>query len=302
MAATREVRFGIGLETDVVQVGELLAHARFADQAGLDLVSLTDHPYFAERIDAYAALAFVLGATENVAAAVIMTNLLSRPAPILARTAVGLSTISQGRFLLGIGAGGLEEEIVALGVPRLSPAARVRALEEAITVVRSLSGGGDPVTFDGEFYQVTELAPSVAPAPPIWVGALGPKALAVAGRQADGWIPGHLADWRSPLVAESRPIIDEAAVAAGRDPTDIETVYNVSGVVTRDPLPAGRDEQGRWIGGGVRQWVDELAYAVVERGAAAFVYLLAPGDSISDTTLKLWAHEIVPAVRATVSA
>ena len=73
---------------------------------------------------------------------------------------------------MAIGAGGLWEEIVALGVPRLSPAARVRALDEVITVVRSLSGGGDPVTFDGEFYQVTELAPSISPAPPIWVGAL----------------------------------------------------------------------------------------------------------------------------------
>ncbi len=218
MAATREVRFGIGLETDVVQVGELLAHARFADQAGLDLVSLTDHPYFAERIDAYAALAFVLGTTENVAAAVIMTNLLSRPAPILARTAVGLSTISQGRFLLGIGAGGLEEEIVALGVPRLSPAARVRTLEEAITVVRSLSGGGDPVTFDGEFHQVTELAPSVAPAPPIWVGALGPRRWRWPGDKPTGgspgiWPTGAARWWPNRGRSSMRP-----RVAAGRDP------------------------------------------------------------------------------------
>ena len=84
--------------------------------------------------------------------------------------------------MLGTGAGGLEEEIVALGVPRLSPAARVRALEEAIAIVRMLSGGGDPVTFAREFYQVAELTPAPAPTPPIWVGALGPKTLAVAGR------------------------------------------------------------------------------------------------------------------------
>ena len=101
MDTTREVKFGIGLETDVVQVGELLAHAHFADQAGLDIVSLTDHPYFAERIDAYAALAFVLGATDNVTAAVIMTNLFGRPAPILARTAAGLSTMSKAGLSWG---------------------------------------------------------------------------------------------------------------------------------------------------------------------------------------------------------
>src|ERR1700733_13140625 len=153
MASNHNVLFGFGLETGVSQVSEILGHARLADDAGLDLVSLSDHPYFAERIDAYAALSFVLGATSNVTAAVIMTNLLSRPAPILARTVTGLSMVSRGRFVLGMGAGGMWEEIVALGVPRLSPADRVRALEDAIVVIRALSGGGDPVTFDGEFYQ-----------------------------------------------------------------------------------------------------------------------------------------------------
>ncbi len=70
-----------------------------------------------------------------------MTNLLSRPAPILARTVTGLSTISDGRVVLGMGAGGMWEEIVSLGVPRLSPPARIRALEEAILIVKALSGG-----------------------------------------------------------------------------------------------------------------------------------------------------------------
>ena len=104
-----------------------------------------------------------------------MTNLLSRPAPILARTVTGLSEISGGRVILGIGAGGMDEEIAALGVPRLSPGARIRALEEAIKVVRALSGGGDPVTFAGEVYTVTELAPATAPTPPIWIGSAARK-------------------------------------------------------------------------------------------------------------------------------
>jgi hypothetical protein len=195
----------------------------------------------------------------------------------------------------------MEEEIVALGVPRLSPGARIRALEEAIVLVRALSGGGDPVTFDGEFYQVTGLTPAAAPTPPIWIGAGGPKGLAVTGRRADGWIPPHLADWRSPLVAGSRPIIDEAAASMGRNPTDVDTIYNVSGRLARVPLPETRDDEGRWIGGGVTQWVEELTLAVLEHGAAAFIYLVAPGDSIGDTTLNLWAHEVVPAVREAIA-
>jgi alkanesulfonate monooxygenase SsuD/methylene tetrahydromethanopterin reductase-like flavin-dependent oxidoreductase (luciferase family) len=200
-----------------------------------------------------------------------------------------------------MGAGGMEEEIVALGVPHRSPAAWVRALEEAVIVVRALSGGGDPVTFDGEFHQITGLVPALAPTPPIWVGSLGPKALAVTGRHADGWVPGHLADWRSTRVAESRPIIDEAAASVGRNPTDVDTIYNVSGHLTQDPHSETRDPEGRWIGGGVMQWVEELTFAVQEHGASAFIYLVAPGDSISDTTLNLWAHEVVPAVREAIA-
>jgi alkanesulfonate monooxygenase SsuD/methylene tetrahydromethanopterin reductase-like flavin-dependent oxidoreductase (luciferase family) len=296
-----KVLFGLGLEAGVNQVNEMLGHARLADDAGLNLFSVGDHPYFAERLDAYAALGFVLGATSNITGAVIMTNLLSRPAPILARTVTGLSTISGGRVVLGMGAGGMWEEIVALGVPRLSPAARIRALEEAIMVVRALSGGGEPVTFNGEFYNVTELTPAAAPTPPVWIGALGPKALAVTGRHADGWIPGHLADWRSLQVAKSRPLVDEAAASVGRDPAEIDTIYNVSGRLERDPLSETRDDEGRWIGGGVAQWVEELTFAVLEHSAAAFIYLLAPGESLSDTALNLWAHEVVPAVREAIA-
>jgi alkanesulfonate monooxygenase SsuD/methylene tetrahydromethanopterin reductase-like flavin-dependent oxidoreductase (luciferase family) len=296
-----KVLFGLGLEAGVHQVNEMLGHARLADDAGLDVFSVGDHPYFAERLDAYAALGFVLGATSRITGAVIMTNLLSRPAPILARTITGLSTISGGRVILGLGAGGMWEEIVALGVPRLAPAARIRALEEAIVVVRALSGGGDPVTFDGEFTHVTALTPAAAPTPPIWVGSLGPKALAVTGRHADGWIPGHLADWRSTTVAESRPIVDEAAASVGRSPGDVATIYNVSGRIIRAPIAETRDHEGRWIGGGVTQWVEELTFAVRAHGAAAFIYLVAPGDSISDTTLNLWAHEVVPAVRQAIA-
>jgi hypothetical protein len=51
----------------------------------------------------------------------------------------------------------------------------------------------------------------------------------------------------------------------------------------------------------VTQWVEELTFAVLEHGAAAFVYMVRPGDSLSDTTLNLWAHEVVPAVREAIA-
>ena len=108
---------------------------------------------------------------------------------MLARTLTSLSALSGGRIILGIGAGAIWDMIVKLGVPRLDGGAAVRAMAEAITLVRALSGGGDPVTFDGEFYQVSELDPAAAPAPRVFTGSVGPKSLAVTGQLADGWIP-----------------------------------------------------------------------------------------------------------------
>jgi alkanesulfonate monooxygenase SsuD/methylene tetrahydromethanopterin reductase-like flavin-dependent oxidoreductase (luciferase family) len=292
-----KVWFGLGLETGIGEVGALLRHATRADDGGLDLFTLSDHPYFADRLDAYAALGVVLGRTTTIAGAVNVTNTPSRPAPMLARTITALSALSGGRVVLGIGAGGLWDDIARLGVDRRSPAQAVRAMEEAITVVRLLSGGGDPVTFHGEFHQVTGLVPAPVPTPPIWTGSLGPKSLEVTGRLADGWIPGHAADWRSSRFAESRPVIDEAAAAAGRDPTEVATIYNLPGRITASPLPATRDDSGRWIGGSVEQWAEELTTAVLDHGAGGFVYF--PGDDTpADAALGRWALEVVPAVRS----
>jgi alkanesulfonate monooxygenase SsuD/methylene tetrahydromethanopterin reductase-like flavin-dependent oxidoreductase (luciferase family) len=292
-----KVVFGIGLETGIGEVPELIRHARQADEDGLDVVSLSDHPYFADRLDSYAALGFVLGATTAVAGAVNVTNLPSRPAPMLARSLTSLSALSGGRVVFGIGGGGLWDEIVKLGNPRRSPAAAVRAMEEAIIVVRALSGGGGPVDFDGEFYQLAGAVAAPVPAPPIWTGSNGPKSLAVTGRLADGWIPGHAADWVSQRVRISRPVIDEAAAAAGRDPADVATIYNVVGSITSTPSAVTRDQDGRWTGGAPEQWAEELTAAVLEHGADGFIYFPDHDSPDVDTSLSTWSGEIVPAVR-----
>ena len=120
-------------------------------------------------------------------------------------------------------------------------------MEETITVVRALTGGGGPVDYAGDFYQLHAADPSPEPsARSIWTGSQGPRSLAVTGRLADGWIPAHAADWRSPLVARSRPLIDEAAAAAGRDPLSVSTIYNVGGQITDRaiPRPATRTAAG----------------------------------------------------------
>jgi alkanesulfonate monooxygenase SsuD/methylene tetrahydromethanopterin reductase-like flavin-dependent oxidoreductase (luciferase family) len=130
---------------------------------------------------------------------------------------------------------------------------------------------------------------------------VGPRSLAVTGRRADGWIPGHAADWLSPRYRESRPIVDEAAAAAGRDPAEVATVFNLPGVITSAPRAAVRDREGRWRGGSPAQWAEELAGAVLEHGASGFVYFPVGAEPV-EAALGRWAQEVVPAVREAVAA
>jgi alkanesulfonate monooxygenase SsuD/methylene tetrahydromethanopterin reductase-like flavin-dependent oxidoreductase (luciferase family) len=296
----RRVWFGASLGAwngaDVASAAESARLAAQADRDGLDLFTVADHPYFGEKLDAYALLSFLLGRTERIAGAVTVTCLPTRPAPVLARTITSLSALSGGRIVLGIGAGAIWDMIVKLAVPRLDGGSAVRALEEAITLIRALSTGSDPVTFDGEFYHVSGLNPAGIAAPPIWTGSVGPKSLAVTGRAADGWVVPGGGDWRSTTYIESRPKIDEAAATAGRDPEEIAGVFNFGGRITREPLAVTRGDDGRWIGGSVPQWVDELTAAVLEHPASGFIFR-STDDTPAAEALARWAREVVPAVR-----
>ncbi|AEH09040.1 MULTISPECIES: LLM class flavin-dependent oxidoreductase [Protofrankia] len=297
----QEVVFGFGAHSGIDDVPELLRAAQQADRDGLDIFSLSDHPYVGDRLDAYASVGFILGRTRRISGLVNVTNLPTRPAPMLARTVTSLSALSGGRIVLGMGVGGLWDRISDMGVPRLSPGDAVDAFEEAIVLVRLLSGGGPAVTYRGRHYQVDQIEPAPVAVPDVWTGSVGPKSLAATGRVADGWIPGHAADWRSERYRVSRPVIDEAAAAVGRDPREIRTVFNFPGRITDRPLAATRDHTGRWIGGSVGQWVEELTEAVLEHGATGFVLFSASGGAQDVVSLGRWASEIVPAVREAIA-
>jgi alkanesulfonate monooxygenase SsuD/methylene tetrahydromethanopterin reductase-like flavin-dependent oxidoreductase (luciferase family) len=316
-----EPLFGFGAHPGIEHGAELLRLVRQADQDGLDLFSLSDHPYQGDRLDAYATIAFMLGATRSIAGFANVTSLPTRPAPMLARTVTSLSALSAGRIVLGVGAGGRLDRVTEMGAPHLSPAEAVAEMEESILTVRRLSAGGAAPPTAGTDQAESDRAesdraepgraragraradrawaaePAPVAAPAVWTGSVGPRSLAVTGRAADGWIPGHAADWLSPRYRESRPIIDEAAESAGRDPREVITIFNFPGRITDRPVRETRDADGRWIGGSVSQWVEELAGAVLDHRAAGFMLFSPTSGTPDQATLRLWATEIAPAVR-----
>ncbi|MFE7339486.1 LLM class flavin-dependent oxidoreductase [Streptomyces griseus] len=236
---------------------ELLRTVEQADRDGLDHFSLPDHPYLGERLDAYAAIGFVLGRTRHIAGIANVSNLPTRPAPMLARTVTTLSALSGGRVVLGMGAGSLWDRIADLGVDRLSPGEAVDAFEEAIVLIRSLGGGGAPVTHRGRHYRIDAIEPAPVAVPPVWTGSVGRKSLAATGRVADGWIPGHAADWLSERYRESRPVIDAVLE------------HGASGFTL---FPSGDEAPEVTVG----RWAGEVVPAV--REAVAKEYGAAPGS------------------------
>ena len=290
------VRFGYGSPNGVRDVAEILDLAAKADRAGLDVFSVSDHPYLADHLDGYALISYILGRTERISALVNVTNLPLRPAPILARTATSLTALSGGRFVLGLGAGGAWDRITTMGVPRIRPAEAVERFEEAMVLIHELSGGGPAVTND----TVRGIVPAAVPAPLIWTGSNGPKSLAATGRQADGWIPGHAADWISEVYKDGRRIIDEAALSVGRKPSDVATIFNLPGVITSQPRSQVRDADGRWIGGSPAQWTEELTDAILNHNAAGFT-LFPRGSDPYETQLARWSEEVIPAIRTAIT-
>lgn len=294
--------FGVGVDVSIPHSDQLLARVRAADQSGYDLFSIMDHPYAHDRHEAYSTLAFALGSTERIVGYVGVSNLPLRPAPVLARTVSTLSALSGERVVLGLGSGGMWDRIAEFGVPARTPGEAVGAFEEAIELVKALTGGGaDPVTFPGRFYQVSSVLPAPVATPPIWTGATGPRALAITGRLADGWIPGFGADWLSERYQQSRPIIDRAAEKTGRDPSEILTYFNVGGVLTRADSPRTRGANGRWVGGSAKQWTEELTAAVLTHGAAGFnTNITNESGELDLDTLRRFADDVIPAVREAV--
>ena len=93
----------------------VLALAETAEQVGLDLFTVQDHPYQPAFLDAWTLLSVVAGRTQRVRLLPNVTNLPLRPPAVLARAVASLDILSAGRVELGLGAGGFWDAIAAMG-------------------------------------------------------------------------------------------------------------------------------------------------------------------------------------------
>jgi alkanesulfonate monooxygenase SsuD/methylene tetrahydromethanopterin reductase-like flavin-dependent oxidoreductase (luciferase family) len=283
----RDVTFGYFLIPNAAD--PLLGMAGEIEERGLDWIGVQDHPYQRRFVDTWTLLGAVAAVTTRVGFFPDVANLPLRPPAMMAKAAASLDVLSGGRFELGLGAGGFWDAIAAYGGPRRQPRDALAALEEAISVIRLVWSGERNLRFSGDHYRLAGAHSGPVPLHPIgiWLGVYGPRALRVAGRLADGWLP-SLRDDLTALAAGSARL-DEAASEAGRNPSDIRRVVNVNGQITHGPKLG-------LLRGPVDQWVDELTDLAVGHGFDTFMFW---GEG--DDQLPRFAEEVVPAVRSQIA-
>ena len=168
-----ELEFGCFLTPRADRPAELLDLATLADEIGLDLLSVQDHPYQPLFLDAWTLLSVLAARTLRIRVLPYVANLPLHPPAVLARSVASLDILSGGRVELGLGSGAFWDGIVAMGGRRLAPGESGEALEEAIGVLRALWHPGDPVHLDGTHYPVDGAAPGpfLMHDVGIWLGA-----------------------------------------------------------------------------------------------------------------------------------
>jgi alkanesulfonate monooxygenase SsuD/methylene tetrahydromethanopterin reductase-like flavin-dependent oxidoreductase (luciferase family) len=266
------VRFGVFVTPEATD--RPLQVAALADELGFDLVGVQDHPYQRRFYDTWTLLTAIAMRTQRITVFPDVANLPLRPPAMLAKAAATLDLLSAGRFELGIGAGGFWNGIQAYDGPVRTPGESVSAVEEAIQVMRLLWSGQHGIRFEGKFYSLRGAHSGPVPAHPIgiWLGAYKPRMLSIVGRLADGWVPSYGYVKEAELL-EGNGRIDEAAVAAGRDPRTIRRVLN-----------AGYME------------AEQLVTLVTEHGMDTFVIADEPDE------MRRFVKEVAPKVREEVES
>jgi len=176
-------------------------------------------------------LSFIAATTSTLKLATGILILPQRQPAITAKACATLDQLSEGRHILGIGSGWLEEEFDALGVPF---AGRGERTDEYIDVMRNL-WTEELATHSGEFVNYDQVASNPKPfngTVPIHIGGHSKRAARRAGQKGDGFFPGE------GNIPELVDVVRQHAADAGRDPDAIEITASHPGIFGDDPHAA----------------------------------------------------------------
>ncbi len=212
------------------------------ETAGFDSLWVSDHFFTdlsvlggpagaAGQLDAMVLLPALAVVTKRVQLGTLVLAVGFRPPSVLAKAAASLDRLSEGRMVLGLGAGWHEAEYAAAGLDFPSGRVRLAELEEAVILIREMTTHRR-ATYAGQHFhaeQAPNLPPASQPALPILVAGAGPQALRTAARTADVW---NVA-WRFPpqAYAAKAAEFEQACEAVGRDPGEVQRSLGLRALV-----------------------------------------------------------------------
>lgn len=240
-----QLRFGIQTPGQNTTWAELRDTWKEAEALGFESAWLYDHflPIFGDAdgpcLEGWTTLAALAAETTRIRLGLLVTGNTYRNPALVAKMATTVDQISNGRVILGIGAGWFEREHEAYGFRFGTPKERADRLEEALQVITRLWTVDHP-TFQGKYYSLDRAPfapPNVQkPHPPIVIGGQGKQWIVpLVGRYGTGW--NALPDVDPAGIRERRAIIAEACARAGRSPcpTDVSVMLPLV-AITKVPL------------------------------------------------------------------
>ena len=178
-------------------------------------------PPHTDHLEVYVALTYLASHIPRVHFGTLVSPVSYRDPVMLARQAMAMDDLSGGRMILGVGTGWLEAEHTLFGYHLGTVKERLDRFEEALEVMTQLIRSDDPVTFQGNYYQLQEavLMPRPQRKTPIMIGGDGPKRmLPMVARYADVWnCRGSLDNFK-----DRSALLDDLLLAEGRQPGDVK--------------------------------------------------------------------------------
>ena len=273
------MEFGLKTAQPGASYRELAEAWRAAERGGFTSAWIYDHltalgDQTRPTLEAWTLLAALATQTSTLRIGVLVTDNSLRHPALLAREAVTVDHISDGRLEVGLGAGNPRSEIDyrSYGLHEQPIGERIGRLGEACRVLRAL-WTREAVDFSGHYYHLSDARPAIwplqRPHPPLWIGGSGDRVLRITARYADGWNFTGPLDRFSDAVGKLRAALAEA----GRDPAALRV--SAQFFLGDKTLATIRDEVSRYeeAGADLLMAIIEPPYSpdAVERAAAVLL-------------------------------
>ncbi len=260
---------------------------------------MTDHFFWngEPTYEAWTVMAYVAGRFSDFEVGSMVLGQSYRNPALLAKMAATLQALSNGRLILGVGAGWKEDEYLAYDFPFPSAGTRIGQLEETIEILGAMWTQPGPVSYAGKYYAIRDAycEPRPDPVPTIMVGGGGRKTMLVAARRADWW---NLSDASIATYRDRVSVLHDHCRAIGRDPQSLRLTWFGRLCVAKTQEAAEELGRGTWTREnafvGTPMQVVEQMRPFIDLGVDYF--MLEVQDIANPSTLALVMEQVLPAL------